>query len=882
MTPSPPSRPPTATYRIQLRDGLTLDAVRERWLDPLAELGVSHVYLSPVFEAAAGSTHGYDVVDPNAVDPTLAAGGDGDGEAAFVALAEAAAERGLRLMIDLVPNHMATDHDHNARWWDLLRNGPAGAAAGWFDLDWDVPERRLRGRLLLPLLGDHYGRELERSAFSLAIADRHGGPEVVLEHPSATTPLELTSVAPLLRSSGSMPLEALAAAIESLPGWALPHDPDELETRRRDEPLLRRRLGDALADPSAAAALTVELDRVTADLDALDALIEAQPYRLARWQTSLEDLSYRRFFDINSLIGVRVDRADVFERSHETVRRWVEAGLVHGLRVDHVDGLRDPAGYLERLRSLAPEAWIVIEKILEGDEALPSWPVDGTTGYEAGDAIGRLELDDEGRPALERVAALAAAPTDVSATVLAAKEDAVDELLAADLNRLTESLLRVCERRRRVRDVTRRELHDVLRCLLTRLGVYRTYVRPGHETSSADRAVVDRALAEVADALPDADPEILALLGTLLPGGSTDDPVDTSGEWDFVLRFQQLSGPAMAKGAEDTAWFRLLTLQSRCEVGADPDQWGLALDRFHDTMVERQARWPLALTATSTHDSKRAEDGRVRLAILSQDADGWADLAEEWLALVADTAPDPSSSYRLLQAQVGASPLSAERLGEFALKAEREAKLRTSWLRPDGAFESALAAHVDAVSAPGPALDLVERWIASHDAAWRTAVLAQKLLALTVPGVPDLYQGSEDLLTRLTDPDNRHAVDPPGGADADSPKRALVRGTLAVRASHHAAFGPEGTYEPVWASGPRSDHAVSFARGDASGPAVVIVAPRRVLALADGGWRGTTLALPDGTWRNVLAADGGASTWAGTVDLDDLLGATPVALLTRA
>ena len=882
--PRPPrSHPPIATYRLQLRDGLTLDDVRERWLDPLADLGVSHLYLSPVFTAAAASTHGYDVVDPNVVDPVLSATG-ADGDAAFVALSQAAAERGLRIMIDLVPNHAATDHDRNARWWDLLRNGPASADAGWFDLDWDVPERRLRGRLLLPVLGDHYGRELEQSAFSLAIEDVHGMPEVVLVHPSTTTPLELGSIAPLLRASGSMPLEGLAAEIEALPRWSLPHDPDELAARRRVEPGLRRQVGAALADPDVATALTVTLDRVSANVDALDTLIEAQPYRLARWQTSLEDLSYRRFFDINSLIGVRVDRPDVFDRSHEAVRRWVGAGLVDGLRVDHVDGLRDPAGYLERLRTLAPDAWIVVEKILEGDESLPAWPVDGTTGYEAGDAIARLELDDEGRPALERVAGtLAGAPIDVAATVLAAKQDALTGLLSADVNRLTESLLRVCEGRRRVRDVTRRELHDVLSALLTRLDVYRTYVRPGHDTSAADRAVLDETLARVAEALPDADPEILTLLGSLLPGGSSDDPVEGSGEWDFVLRFQQLSGPAMAKGAEDTAWFRLLTLQARCEVGADPDDWGLALDRFHDLMARRQEQWPLAMTATSTHDSKRSEDVRVRLALLTQDADRWADLAEEWLGLVADTAPDPASSYRLLQSQVGAWPVSAARLGEFALKAEREAKERTSWLRPDEAFETALAEHVAAVGAPGPALDLVEAWVTSHDDEWRVAVAAHKLLALTVPGVPDLYQGSEDVLVRLTDPDNRHAVDPPGSADADSPKRALVRSALAVRAAHPDAFGPAGTYEPLWASGPRSDHAVAFTRGGTDGPEVVVVAPRRVLALADGGWRGTTLTLPDGRWRNALTA--GGQEWEGTVDLDDLVpfdvADTPAALLTR-
>lgn len=868
---------PIATYRLQLRSGLTLDDVRDRWLGPLADLGVSHLYLSPVFRAASGSTHGYDVVDPDAVDETLG------GEEAFVALAEAAAAHGLGVMIDLVPNHMATDHDRNRRWWDLLRNGPAAADATWFDLDWDTPERRLRGRLLLPLLPDHYGRELERNAFSLGVGSPHGVAELVLTHPSASVPLELGSVAPILGAAGNDGLVALAAEIDALPGWSLPHVADDLTRRRRDEPVLRQRLADALADPAALVAVSDELAAVAHDLERLDALLEAQPYRLARWQTSLEDLTYRRFFDINSLIGVRVDRADVFDRSHAAVRRWVDAGLVDGLRVDHVDGLRDPAEYLGRLRAMAPDAWIVVEKILEGDEPLRAWPIEGTTGYEAGELVGRLELDDEGRPALERVAASVGAPVDVGATVLAAKEDALDELLAADLNRLTESLLRVCEGRRRVRDVTRRELHQCLRAVLARLAVYRTYAcpagtNPAADGTATDAAVVAAALAAVAEDLPDTDPEILALLAELLPGGC-----DSDDEWDFVLRFQQLSGPTMAKGAEDTAWFRLLTLVSRCEVGADPDAWGLPLDRFHDAMAERQARWPLALTATSTHDTKRSEDVRARLALLTQDSDSWADLAHDWLELTAATAPDPAASYRLLQTMVGAWPLDGDRLAEHALKAEREAKVHTSWLRPDEAFESALVVHARAACDPGPALDLVTAWVADHDDGWRTVVSAQKLLALTIPGVPDLYQGSEDPLVRLTDPDNRHPVDPPGPGNGDGTKRSLVRSALACRRAHAAAFGPDGTYEPLWASGPRSDHAVAFVRGSSAGPEVVVVVPRRVGALADG-WRGTTLTLPDGTWRTGLA-DPDRTTedtaWEGTVDLDDLLATTPVALLVR-
>ena len=879
----PPSAAPalTATYRLQLRAGLTLDRVREEWLDPLAELGISHLYLSPVFEAAEGSTHGYDIVDPNRVDDAI--GGDD----AFVALCEAAHHRGLGVVIDLVPNHMATDHHRNTAWWDLLANGPASTQAGMFDLDWDAPERRLRGKLLLPILPDHYGRELERRAFRLEIV----GNQVRMSHPSAPTPIETGSLAPVIAAAAAAladdglddKLAELATDMAALPPWPLPHIPDELERRRSDEPVLRARLATALEDPAIRAAIQAKLDDLTNDIEALDQLIDAQPYRLARWQTSLEDLGYRRFFDINTLIGVRVDRKSVFDETHRSVASWVADGLVDGLRIDHVDGLRNPSGYLEWLATIAPDSWVLVEKILEGDEELPPWPISGTTGYEVGEMIGRLDLDDGGRPNLERLARrLTGVSTDVPQTIRAAKEEVLDEPLSADLNRLTELLLRVCEQRRRFRDVTRRELHQVLRAVLVRLPYYRTYVRPSEPGSPQDHATIHNVLADVAEELPDLDREVLELLELLLPG----DGADTEQEWDFVLRFQQLSGPTMAKGAEDTAWFRLPALISRSEVGADPEVWEIGLEEFHDAMVARQRDWPLAMTATSTHDTKRSEDVRARLALLSQRSDSWTELAEEWMEQVAPTSPDPASSFLMLQTMIGAWPLDADRLVDFSLKAAREAKVRTSWLHQDEGFENDLVAHARAVMDDEVATAMVEQWVATTDLAWRTTALSQKLLALTLPGVPDLYQGSEHWFLRLTDPDNRAAPDPGELRgrlqelrsvdhvlpDHEFAKIAVTRAALDTRARLADSFGPTGGYQPLWASGPRSDHAVAFQRGTDA----IVVTPRKVTAILDG-WRDTCLELPDGSWRNVL--DG--SLHHGNVDLGHLLAVWPLALLVR-
>lgn len=877
--PAAPDRPLVATYRLQVRGDLTLDRVREEWIEPLAALGVSHLYLSPVFAAAAGSTHGYDVVDPGRVDPVLG------GDEAFERLAAAAHAAGLGLVVDLVPNHMATDHDDNEAWWELLANGPAAAAAGMFDLDWDTPERRLRGRLLLPVLPDHYGRELERGAFGLELTAR--GVELV--HPSTRTPVEMSSLAGVLDGAG---LPALAERARELPDWHLPHDPDQVARRRTLEPELRADLLAALGDQAARRAVKQGLATLAADVERLDDLVEAQPYRLARWQTALEDLGYRRFFDVNTLVGVRVDRPAVFDATHRLVRSWVERGLVDGLRVDHPDGLRWPASYLERLRDLAgPERWIVVEKILEPGEPLPPWPVDGTTGYEMAEIVGRLDLDDGGRAVLDGFAAIEiGADVDVEAVVRRSEEQVIDELLAADLNRLTELLLRVCERRRRFRDVTRRELHDCLRAVLVRLPVYRTYARPHHPTSAADREVIAEVLAAAADDEPTIDPEVLELLGLLLPGDDARDEL----EWDVVARFQQLSGPAMAKGVEDTAWFRLASLWSRSEVGADPTVWQLDLEEFHDLMTERQRTWPLGMVAGSTHDTKRSEDARARLALVSQCAEDWVAMAQRWMDAVATDAPDPVVAYQVLQTMVAAWPIDEERLSSFMSKAVREAKVHTSWLRPDEEFERAVGDLVRRAVTDDVSLDLVGDWVRRTRDQWVTTLLAQKLRALTLPGVPDLYQGTEAVSLRLTDPDNRIEIDPaavtarvratdgdvtalapaPGADDAaiDLAKTAVVRVALAARRAHPECFDEHGTYRPLWAAGPRADHALAYGRGDD----VVVVTPRRVAGVADG-WRDTTIDLPDGRWLHRLAG----TTHEGPALLADLLATWPVALLTR-
>ena len=888
-----PGRARVASYRVQLRNGVTLETLVESTvLDNLAELGISHVYLSPVLEATPGSSHGYDVVDPSRVDPALG------GDEALSRLAVAAGERGLGLLIDVVPNHMAADQVHNRWWWDVLANGPSSRHAEAFDIDWDGPEERLRGRILLPVLPDHLGREIERGAFDLEIRD--GG--IVLRHEAVTVPIEARSGAAFLAEaaerSADPSLRSIAERMGRLPAWdaaeqtavawrreILPGLQDEFAS------LTTRRARTGLVDTAVSEVVAAVLAELAADPDRLDELLLDQPYRLARWRSGLRDLPYRRFFDVNELIALRVDRPGVFEATHRAISAWARNGIADGVRVDHPDGLRDPAEYLGRLRDMFPDGWLLVEKILEAHEDLQRWPVDGTTGYEVGDLIARLHLDDAGRPELTSYAAgLTDRSLDVDVEVVASTRQVLEQILAADLNRLTETLLRVCEGRRRFRDFNRHELYGCLLEMIAQFPVYRIYTGAGRGAEPAELESVNTAAARAMGERPELDPELFGLVVSLLCSDTVTDEV----ELDFRARFHQLSGPAKAKGQEDTAWYRIITLLHRCEVGADADAWGLSIEEFHDAMVARQQRWPQAMTALTTHDSKRSEDVRARLAVLTEIAGDWTDAVTRWREYLAQpdrvAAPDAATEYYLLQTLVGAHPLDHERAVTHIHKAVREAKLHTSWIDPDAAYDAHLELYLDRVLADAWLADELRQFDRRIRRSARLVSLSQKALQLTVPGVPDLYQECERWYLRLVDPDNRtpldadalhraveaSALDLDPDLDEDDvgvAKVRLVQALLGLRRRRIDAFGPAGTYEALWASGPRADHAVSFSRGGE----VVVVAVRHVQGVVDG-WGGTQLTLPEGEWSDVLRA---GRRWQGEVSLDDLLGHDSVAVLER-
>ncbi|MHB1536869.1 MAG: malto-oligosyltrehalose synthase, partial [Acidimicrobiales bacterium] len=815
-SPIPARSPRRATYRVQLHAGFTFDDA-SAVADYLASLGVSHLYTSPVLQAAAGSTHGYDVVDPARVNTELG------GEAGYERLQAALGRAGLGQLLDVVPNHMAITGADNAWWWDVLENGPASVYASYFDVDWDPPESKLRNLVLLPILGDHYGRELEGGRLRLA---REGGRFVIryYDHAVPVAPRTLdgilaTAAARIADAGLRGEVESIATAFGRLP-LATDTDPAAVAERHRDKEILADRLGGLVDEhPDLADALDDVLEVTNRDPDELERLLDRQNYRLAWWRTAGEELDYRRFFDINGLAAIRVEDPQVFADSHRRILEWLRSGVIDGVRIDHVDGLRDPARYLERLRQAAPDAWVVVEKILEGDEELPpAWPVHGTTGYDWCNAVGDLMVDPAGWEQLVSVyRAFTGVEDRYDEVVARAKAEILDGSLATDLHRLAAALAAICERHRRYRDFSRRDLRDGLAAVASGFGVYRTYLRPGQAAEPADVATVEAAVLSAGLGHPDLDPELLQFVRDLLllrvPG---DD------EQELALRFQQLTGPVMAKAVEDTAFYRWLPLTGRNEVGADPGRLDGGVAPFHRRATRIQEQCSETLLATSTHDTKRSEDVRARLAVLAEDAAGWAACVRRWHEhherRQDGPLPDRNTEWLLYQTVVGAWPIDAERLTAYLAKATREAKEHTSWTDPDVFYDGALRAFAEAALADETWVAQVEEYVAWIRRAGWVNSLGQKLLTLTAPGVADLYQGSELWDLSLVDPDNRRPVDyelrrrllaEVAGADAGEvwrtedggglSKLVVVARALALRAEHPPWFGPgaAGRYEPL-------------------------------------------------------------------------------------
>src|SRR4051812_16980361 len=835
---------PRATYRLQFhKDFRFRDATA---LVPyLAALGVSHVYASPFLKARAGSVHGYDIVDHARLNPEIGT------EAELKALLAELGRHGMGAVLDIVPNHMGVLHADNAWWLDVLEKGECSRYAKFFDIDWQPANPQLRGKVLLGVLGGHYGEVLERGELKLA---KDG-----IRYFNHCFPLR----------PGTRPRQG------------------------RLQPL------------------------------ALHQLLERQHYRLAFWRVASDDINYRRFFEIADLAALRVEDADVFEATHALIARLCASGVVHGLRIDHPDGLADPRVYFERLRAMCEVSglrpWIVVEKIIAGHETLPEdWPVQGTTGYRFANVLTGLFIDAAAESRFERTyQRFTRERRSFDEIAYQSRLLIMGTTLAAELNMLTNRLTRIAAGNRFTRDYTAGALRKALAEIAANFPVYRTYVS-AQGASETDRRHIDWAVGKARRATRIADPSVFDFVrSVLLLETEAKDSKRKQAMLEFATRFQQFSAPVVAKGDEDTAFYRYHRLVAVNEVGGDPRAFGFSLKAFHAASEDRAKNWPHTMIGSSTHDTKRSEDVRARLAVLSEMPSAWRLMLWRWSRINrAAPAPSRTDEYLFYQSLLGIWPPGtpsaadlksiSERLNAFMLKAAREAKVHTSWINPDQEYEAALERFVTTALAN----DLFVKDVA--DAAARISRLgmlsglSQAVIKVASPGVPDYYQGTELWDFSLVDPDNRRPVDYAARKsllkrlDSASSGRLLetladgtaklqvIRKGLEVRREFVDVFR-QPAYLPLYADGGKEDHIVAFAMRNGA-RSVVAVAPRlfaslmRETDLAPLGataWGDSSLSLPEGRYENVLTGE--IHQVNGKVKVADLLAAFPVALLvTRA
>jgi (1->4)-alpha-D-glucan 1-alpha-D-glucosylmutase len=855
----------------------------------IRDLGISHIYSSPYLQTAPGSTHGYDVADFKRVNQDL--GGAG-GQESFVHKLK---EYGLGQVLDIVPNHMSLAQN-NPYWQDVLENGTESRYADYFDLDWTTGEERMRDKVLLPLLGDQYGIVLKSGAVQLTRASTRFE-VIVYESRLPVAPHSMSSV--LAKAAEALRSQTLGFLADSLADLA--HAPGETRAARRkvqrDRSVLLSLLTRFLAErPEALEAIDEAIAAVNRDIDALDEFLQQQHYRLAYWKSSNQDLGYRRFFDINSLIGMRVDQEDVFEDTHEIILGWLHRGAIDGVRVDHADGLRDPQMYFDRLRAKAPDAWIVAEKILARKEQLrESWPIAGTTGYDFMNLINGLLVSPQGLIELGHIyERVLGAPVDYPALVHDSKIAVTAEGLGSDVNWLSSLFVEICERERDHRDHTRAAIRHALREVAACFSVYRTYVSPEREElTELDAAIIHTAVDVGAQYRPDLDRGLFNFIEDVLllrRRGKL--------ESEFLLRFQQFTGPVMAKGFEDTCLYRYNRLIGVNEVGSNPCNPAVSIEDFHRWNQFAQHHHPDGMVALGTHDTKRGEDARARLLVLSESPKAFGETIDRWFKRNSPYRsggwPDPNTEYLYYQTLIGSWPLSLDRVLLYMEKAVREAKQQTSWIQNNNDFEDHLRQFIRLTLGDEDFIAEVEAMVQSIDKAGRVNSLAQTLLKCTVPGIPDLYQGSELWDHRLVDPDNRGPVDfdqrrrmlqemqhmnveqVMDQMESGMPKLWTIQRALRVRQRFSQCFDARGGYTPLEASGEKRDHLVAFLRGER----VAVIVPRLTMGVADG-WADTEVTLPEGIWaKSMINNMTGESIEAATLRPADLFARFPVALLT--
>ncbi len=919
-----------ATQRLQLHKNFTFDDARAA-VPYFSRLGISHLYVSPILTARAGSMHGYDVVDYGAVNPELG------GEPALRELVSTLREHGMGLVVDIVPNHMAVGGADNKSWLDLLEWGRASRYANFFDVDWDVSDPALHHRVLAPFLGKSYGEVLAEGELKLQFDAGMGRFYVsYFEHRFPITP---TTYRVLLRSAdaalASFAKEFTAALVSggATRGVVFEQVCLALATAVREQAPAAQAMEQLLANFDAKEAAGRQL---------LHSLLERQHYRLAWWRTAADEINWRRFFDVISLAGVRIELPAAFEIVHATIFRLYADGLIDGVRIDHIDGLADPRTYCHRLRTrlrqLARQrpasapggaAYFIVEKILARDERLPDdWRVDGTTGYSFMNDVGALLHAAEGEAEITALwTQLTGRSGDFETEERRARRRIPQELLAADFNACAFALHKIARSDPTTRDWTLLSTQRVLAEILVQMPVYRTYA-DARGRSDADNALMAQAIESAAPQCRPGDRPLLPLVDRWLGGEAPNTLARVSSRrarLRAIGRFQQLSSPVAAKSVEDTSFYRHGRLLSRNEVGANPAHFALSAEQFHAECLARTQRYPNALLATATHDHKRGEDLRARLAVLSEIAPRWAERVQHWRWLNASHKlapeqiwPDSADEYMLYQMLVGAWPLDLipsdtqglaslrERIGAWQVKALREAKRFSSWAEPNVTYEAACADFLAGILDPGRAPEFLtdlHAFVQSIAAAGAINSLSQTLLKYTSPGVPDLYQGCEFWDYSLVDPDNRRPVDfavraqalaqPTTTSDLFAQwrdgriKQQLIARALSLRQSFPDLFSL-GDYTPLTIAGKLAEHLIAFARSWEN-RTFIVVAVRFSSGLAQSApridsqlWRGTQLVLPDAqrNRRWSCALSGAPITVTGdTFDVAQLLNPWPLAML---
>ena len=918
---------PRATYRLQLHRGYTF-ADATALVPYLAELGISHCYCSPYLKARPGSPHGYDIIDHGAFNPEIGTRED------FERFAAALKAHHMGHILDMVPNHMGVMGRDNTWWLDVLENGPASRYADFFDIDWSPLNPALHDKVLLPVLGDHYGNVVDRRELTLAYAPETGAFSVDYhEHRFPVDPREYPLILGLRLDSlearlpadspSIVQFQSLITAFGNLPPRG-DRSEDAVTARSRDKELLKQRLAALVNQDADINWYLQELLRefngtqdYPADTALMHALLEAQAYRLAYWRVASDEINYRRFFDINELASLRMENPQVFEATHALVMALIAEGKLQGLRIDHPDGLYDPAQYFARLqeRIAAPAGnggaggagdekplYVIAEKILSrGEQLPPDWPVYGTTGYEFASLCTGLFVDAAAADTMEHIYAdFIGERMDLEETRYQSKKLIMKAALASELNVLANRLNRIAEADPHTRDYTINSLRFALLETVACFPVYRTYLTPDGR-SAADTARIEQAIACARKRSRAADLTVFEFLREVLLTTIAEGKMEPfrNQVTRLAMQLQQYTAPVMAKGMEDTASYLYNRLVCLNEVGGEPEHFGVSVAEFHRANARRQSRWPHGMICTSTHDTKRAEDVRLRIAVLSEIPELWERNVRAWAALNKPhkqrvngiLLPEPNTEYLLYQTLVGAWPLEpldeaalagfGERIQAYMLKASREAKRHTSWINPEAAYEAALRAFVAALLDPARNGRFMQAFLPFKERVARAGLLnslSQTLLKLTAPGVPDIYQGGELWDFSLVDPDNRRPVDFDrrrallgllqrdfgAAAAATAPlcrladdmsdghiKLYLIWKCLELRRRHPALFR-DGAYVPLPVHGPQAAHMCAFARHHASATLITAV-PRLLARHMDNGkpyppagsfWDGTSIEIP--------------------------------------